>query len=123
MSRQVRNNYLKEKFNDEFIPSEFYLSQNFPNPFRQTTNIKYCLPIKTKVNISVFNSEGIKIIELVNKIQEPGTYEEIFDGRDLPDGSYNYELQIIDPEWNHPNGNTDVQVFAKTKKMVLKRKE
>lgn len=123
MSRQVRNNYLKEKFSDEFIPSEFYLSQNFPNPFRQTTNIKYCLPIKTKVNISVFNSEGLKIIELVNKIQEPGTYEEIFDGRDLPDGSYNYELQIIDPECKHPNGKTGVQVFTKTKNMVLKRKE
>ncbi len=48
------------------VPSEFYLSQNSPNPFKDMTKIKYCLPCKTKVILTLFNSTGEMIKELVN---------------------------------------------------------
>ena len=59
----------------EFIPSEFFLSQNFPNPFRNRTKIKYCVPLKTRVLIAVFNADGDLVEILVNEIKNPGAYE------------------------------------------------
>jgi len=39
-------------------PTEFYLGQNYPNPFSESTVIKFCVAYKTKVKLEVFNSEG-----------------------------------------------------------------
>ena len=60
---------------DDLIPSEFYLGQNYPNPFKNKTTIKYCIPYKTKVRITIYNSEGNMIEKLVDEIKEAGTYE------------------------------------------------
>lgn len=78
---------------EELVPSEFYLGQNYPNPFEDKTTIKYCLPVKTKVNISVFDHNGNKLRELVNDIKEAGTYEIKLFHRDLPAGNYYYRMQ------------------------------
>ena len=82
---------------DELEPSEFYLAQNYPNPFKERTVIKYCVAFKTRVNLKVFNAEGKEIEQLVNEEKQPGTYEVDFsvchsclpperDGESLPDG-------------------------------------
>jgi hypothetical protein len=47
---------------NDLVPSEFYLSQNYPNPFSGKTIIEFCVAYKTKVKLEVFNSEG-KIIK------------------------------------------------------------
>ena len=59
----------------ELVPTEFYLGQNFPNPFREKTTIKYCVACVTKVNITVFNSEGEMIETLIDEEKEAGTYK------------------------------------------------
>jgi len=56
-------------------PSEFYLSQNYPNPFSDKTTIKYCIAYKTKVRLEVFDNEGKMIKVLVDEEKEAGTYE------------------------------------------------
>lgn len=73
---------------DEMIPLDFHLSQNYPNPFRDKTKIKYCIAYKTKVNISIINTDGGLIRTLVNTDQEAGTYEIEFDGSSLSEGKY-----------------------------------
>ena len=98
---------------DELVPSEFFLSQNYPNPFEDKTTIKYCLSGKAKVYLAIFNSKGEKVKELFNKVQKAGTYETILDGRDLQAGVYYYQLKAVDPKSNTR------QLFVKTKKMVL----
>ena len=98
---------------DELIPSEFYLSQNYPDPFKDKTTIKYCLSEKSKVKLTLFNSAGEKVMELFNKVQKAGTYETILDSRGFPAGVYYYQLKALDPL-----SNTQ-QLFVKTKKMVL----
>ena len=98
---------------EELVPSEFHLSQNFPNPFKDSTKIKYCLPVKTKVNLTVYNSGGEKVKELVNKIQEADTYEVKLERGDLPDGSYYYRMQAVDPLTGA------LKPFIETKKMLL----
>ena len=100
---------------NDLVPSEFYLSQNYPNPFKDKTTIKYCLSEKTEVKIMLFNSSCEKVIELINKVQKAGTYETILDSQDLPDGVYYYQLKAVDPK----SGTR--QLFDETKKMILQR--
>ena len=85
----LNNNSIKE----EVIPLEFYLSQNYPNPFKDKTIIKYCVAYKTKIQITVFSSENNEIIKLVDENKKPGTYEIEFDGRGLQTGTYLYQLK------------------------------
>ena len=103
---------------EELIPSKYFLSQNFPNPFTDETKIKYCLPVRTKVNLTVYNSDGVKVKELVNKIQEAGTYEAKFENVNLSSGPYYYTIQVIAPSSNSLQGQTE-QTFIETKKMIL----
>ena len=99
---------------EELIPSMFYLSQNFPNPFKDSTKIKYCLPVRTKVNFTVFSSDGKKLKELVNKIQEAGTYEIKLDSSNMPTGNYYYRILAVDPQISTR------QSFVEKKEMILK---
>jgi endoglucanase Acf2 len=62
----------------ELEPSEFSVGQNYPNPFKEKTVIKYCVAYKTKVQITVYNSEGKLIEKLVDEEKKPGTYEVAF---------------------------------------------
>jgi len=85
---------------NEFLPSEFFLSQNYPNPFKDKTVIKYCVGYKTRVQLTVHNSEGIVVGKLVDEVKQPGTYEiKLSAGSEsaskilkLPDGYYLYQL-------------------------------
>lgn len=117
----VTNNINSEKMT-ELVPSNFLLSQNFPNPFKENTRIKYCLPVKIQVKLTVFSDDGECVKELVNKIQEPGTYESKFDSSDIPDGFYHYQLQAFELE-SGPTGDhkSPGQVFIETKRMQLFR--
>jgi hypothetical protein len=66
---------IKNGVTNNLVPTEFYLSQNYPNPFKEKTTIKYCVPYKTKVRLAVCNSEGELVEELVNEEKKAGTYE------------------------------------------------
>jgi len=85
---------------DDTTPLEFYLSQNYPNPFKEKTVIKYCVAYKTRVQITVYNSEGEEIEKLVDEEKKPGTYEVVFQSavgsRQLAIGDYFYRLQAGD---------------------------
>jgi hypothetical protein len=59
----------------EMAPWKFYLSQNYPNPFKEKTIIKYCVAYKTRVKLTVYNSEGEEIKKLIDEEKKPGTYE------------------------------------------------
>ena len=82
---------------DELIPPDFYLSQNYPNPFKDSTVIKYCVPYKIKVKITVYKPEGELIKVIKDEIHEPGTYEVEFQSsvgsRQLASGIYFYKLK------------------------------
>lgn len=87
-------------FLNELEPSEFYLSPNYPNPFKEKTTIKYCVPYRTKVLLAVYNEKNHEVIKLVNEEKNAGTYEVVFelkvDSRQLASGSYYYRLEAGD---------------------------
>jgi hypothetical protein len=77
---------------DDLLPSEFFLSQNYPNPFCDKTTIKYCIAYKTNVILTIYNSKGKLISKLVNEEKKAGTYEIEFNSYQLTEGNYYYRL-------------------------------
>ena len=85
---------------NDLEPSEFYLSQNYPNPFSEKTTIKFCVAYKTKVKLEVFDSEGKMIKKLLDEEKEAGTYEIVFQSAvgslQLTNGTHCYRLEAGD---------------------------
>ncbi len=77
-------------------PSEFFLAQNFPNPFNSSTVIQYTLPHRSAVSIEVFNTLGERVTKLVGTTQPKGTYVANWDAGDVPGGVYFYRLVAVD---------------------------
>ena len=76
----------------ELFPKEFYLSQNHPNPFKERTIIKYCVPEEAKVKIEIVDYEKRTLQILVDEVKEPGTYQVEFKPNGLKEGIYLYRL-------------------------------
>jgi len=87
------------------IPSEYRLSQNFPNPFNPSTSINYSIVKEGNVNITVYNSLGKEVEVLVDSYKGAGNYSVRFSDNDLSSGIYYYKITAND--------------FTQTKKMIL----
>ena len=86
-------------------PAEFSLMQNYPNPFNPATTIRFTLPVKTDIVISVYSSIGEKVAEAFNGEMEEGYHEVKFDASNLSSGVYFYRFES--------------KQFVDVKKMVL----
>ena len=86
-------------------PDNFYLYQNFPNPFNPTTKISWQSPVSSWQTLKIFDLLGNEVKTLVNEYRPAGEYETEFDGTRLPSGVYFYQLRA---------GS-----YLETKKMVL----
>ena len=75
------------------IPLEMKLEQNYPNPFNPTTTIQYALPRQSHVTVTVFNTLGQKVTELVNATSMPVTTPCSLRATDCS-GVYFYRLQV-----------------------------
>jgi len=78
---------------NESIPSEFVLYQNYPNPFNPSTTISFKLSKPTYVKLSVYNSLGQLVENLVSEYKNPGTYSINWNAENLSTGIYYYSLQ------------------------------
>lgn len=76
------------------VPQKLKLFQNYPNPFNPTTIIRYNLPARGFVNISIFNSIGEKIKSVVNKDLNAGSYEIEIHANNLSSGVYLYKMDF-----------------------------
>lgn len=76
----------------EVVPEKVELNQNYPNPFNPETTIGFSLNGGTHVNLSIFNSKGELVSNLVNRELNSGSHSYIFDGSNLNSGVYYYRL-------------------------------
>ena len=74
-------------------PKTFDLTQNYPNPFNPTTTISFIVPKSEFVTLSVYNSLGEQVAQLVNGVISEGSHVATFDAKSLPSGVYVYKLQ------------------------------
>lgn len=89
----------------KLVPENYAISQNYPNPFNSSTRIKYDIPVKCYVNITIYDITGRRIKTLVDTDLQPGYYEVDFNSTELSSGIYFYKLLTND--------------YSETKKMVL----
>ncbi len=87
------------------IPEEIILYPNYPNPFNNSTVIRYSIPQEGLVTLKIFNVIGEEVARLVNETKQTGHYEVSFNATGLPSGIYFYRLRAGE--------------FIETKKMIL----
>jgi hypothetical protein len=78
---------------DGVKPEDFYLAQNFPNPFNPSTNINFGLPAASAVDLRIYNLLGEEVAVLINnEFKSAGNYSIQFNASNLPSGVYVYRL-------------------------------
>jgi hypothetical protein len=78
--------------NNNGIPNEYSLSQNFPNPFNPATKISFKLPEAGNVKLVVFDLLGREVTVLVNEKLAAGSYTADWDAANYPSGVYFYRI-------------------------------
>ncbi|MCX6257396.1 MAG: hypothetical protein NTW49_05810 [Bacteroidia bacterium] len=76
-----------EKFSSE-LKLPLSLGQNSPNPFRNSTEITFCLPEKMNVELSVWNILGEKTGLLLASEEEAGIHKLVFNANEYASGIY-----------------------------------
>ncbi len=77
-------------------PPQFRLEQNFPNPFNPSTTIRFTVPHRSRVQLTVFNALGQKIADLIQGDIDAGVHEVKFNAGNLASGAFFYRLQAGD---------------------------
>lgn len=92
------------------VPNQYYLSNNYPNPFNPSTTIRFGLPIQSEVTLSIFNILGQKVLEITEKGLAAGIHSYNFDASQLSSGIYIYSIHAV---------GVDGKNFVSSKKMML----
>jgi len=111
------------------FPNEFQLLQNYPNPFNPSTTIRYGLPHKSMVQLTIHNTLGQQVALLVQGDQEAGYHEVKLDGSRLSSGVYFYRIQVrpLDSAIGRdsksgagdPSTSSGARDFVQTRKLLL----
>ena len=93
--------YFQSKQNDtgieesgNLLANDFELFHNYPNPFNNETVINYTIKDNAYVKLSVYNSKGELISNLVNQKQNRGRHSFVYNSDKLNSGVYYYRLEV-----------------------------
>jgi hypothetical protein len=79
--------------NESGLQTAFALDQNYPNPFNPSTTIRYGLPHSSHVTLTIYNTLGQQVAQLVNEQQQAGYHDAVFRGDGLASGVYFYRFE------------------------------
>ncbi|MBI1933425.1 MAG: T9SS type A sorting domain-containing protein, partial [Ignavibacteriales bacterium] len=97
---------IEDLSNLDGIPKNYFLENNYPNPFNPSTIIRFGLPTPSTVSLIVYDIAGNEVEKFLNNERLPaGTYQYSFDTKKLASGIYFYRIL------------TDK--FMQTKKMIF----
>jgi hypothetical protein len=94
--------------------SEFTLRQNYPNPFKPSTKIRFEIRDLGFVTLKVFDVLGREVATLINEVKQPGSYDVEWNAGGMPSGVYFYRL-VASPSTNSGRH------YVEMKKMLLLR--
>ena len=85
----------------EDMPSEFFVSAPYPNPFNPYTVIRYVLPIDCNVKMEIYDILGRKVTTLKDGMVSAGIHETAWDGKNregstVGSGVYFYHFKASD---------------------------
>ena len=100
----IQSTFDADGFNNHFTYSETpvlrvpnlsaALAANFPEPFSESTTIRYRVPHLADVQLVVLDVLGREVTVLVSESKDAGEYSVTFDGTGLPSGVYFYRIEI-----------------------------
>jgi hypothetical protein len=96
-------------------PKSYDLEQSIPDPFNPMTTIRYALPERSYVKLTIFNMLGEALIVLVSGEKDAGIYDVTFDASEFTSGAYMFRLDA------HPLSGNPSKDFVNTKKMFIVR--
>ncbi len=73
---------------DESVISNIQLYQNFPNPFKGSTTIRYRMENASNISLLITDTNGSVITRLVNKQTGRGVHTITWDAENMPAGIY-----------------------------------
>ncbi len=76
--------------------NEFWVNQNFPNPFGASTKIEYSLDQNERVKIDLFDIQGKHVKTIEDAMKGAGEHSITVDANELSDGIYIYALKAGD---------------------------
>lgn len=76
----------------EAAPEAIRLLANMPNPFTETTNLRFYTESNESVKVQVYNALGALVLEDVITIDAAGYQEYTIDAKDMNSGAYFYHL-------------------------------
>jgi hypothetical protein len=86
-------------------PQGYSLLQNEPNPFRESTSVKFSLPSESTVSLVIFDSSGKLARSLLDRKLKAGVFKIEFPADGLSPGIYYLHMQAGE--------------FTETKKMMV----
>ena len=92
------------------IPKKYLLYDAYPNPFNPTTILRYDLPQKSKVTITIYDMLGRVINTMVNEVRDAGNQSIIWDGTNIKGFPVSAGIYLYQIETNQ---------YTQTKKVIL----
>ena len=94
----------------QVLPNRYSISQNFPNPFNLSTAIRYTIPKRSEVTISIYNVMRRKVNTIVDETKGASSHTAYWDGTDkigkvVSSGVYFYRIRADE--------------FVETKRLLL----
>lgn len=77
---------------NKISPDEFYLYENYPDPFNPTTKIRWQSPVGSHQSLRIYDVLGNEVAVLVDEYKPAGSYEVEFFASGLTSGIYFYRL-------------------------------
>jgi hypothetical protein len=80
------------------LPTSYELYQNYPNPFNPSTAIRFDIPHRSFVDLTVYNLLGQQVASIIKEEKDPGRYTIVWrgtndDGLSVTSGIYFYRLR------------------------------
>jgi parallel beta-helix repeat protein len=85
---KANNRLIKVDEQRGYLPDNFALKGNYPNPFNPVTVIPFTLPMQADVLIEVFDISGRRVARLTDRQYEAGHHQVSFDAGSLASGVY-----------------------------------
>jgi hypothetical protein len=77
---------------EAILPETLTLYQNTPNPFNPVTSIRFALPEKQRVRLTVYNMTGQMVEQLIDEYRDAGEHQILWNGSGQAAGLYFFEL-------------------------------